>query len=90
MPRSFAIRSARKTFISDWYGTSRSFASDLSSSSMDAGSRKEIVVVDGLSWDEASKRHGRSEPLHRELDGKHHHRASTEYSVRIALLGVRW
>jgi len=35
--------------MSDWYGTSVSFASVLSSSSMDAGTRKEMVVVDGLS-----------------------------------------
>jgi hypothetical protein len=35
--------------MSDWYGTSFSFASVLSSSSIDAGTRKEMVVVDGLS-----------------------------------------
>src|SRR5207237_536011 len=46
--RSAASRSARKTFRRLWYGTSRWFASTLSSSSMLSGSRSEIVAVDGL------------------------------------------
>ena len=53
--RSWVIRSARKTFMSDWYGTSRSLASAFSSSSIDAGRRREIVVVEGLSWGKGTR-----------------------------------
>jgi len=41
--RSCAKRSARKTLSSDWYGTSRRFASTFRSSIMATGSRMEIV-----------------------------------------------
>src|SRR6266511_682239 len=42
-----ATWSARKTFINDWYGTSRSLARALSSSSSGTGRRIEIAAVDG-------------------------------------------
>jgi hypothetical protein len=44
------MRSARKTFTSDWYGTSRLFANSLSSSSIDSGRRREIVLHRGLEF----------------------------------------
>ena len=39
-----------KTFISDWYGTSRLLASRLSSASIMAGSRSEIVRCEGFKF----------------------------------------
>src|SRR5271154_1671666 len=45
---SRSTRSARNTFSSDWYGTSRLLARAFSSARGAAGSRKEIVSVDGL------------------------------------------
>src|SRR3989442_14631720 len=45
---SRSTRSARNTFSSDWYGTSRLLARAFSSARSAAGSRNEIVSVDGL------------------------------------------
>src|SRR5207245_8990575 len=42
-----ATCSARNTFINDWYGTSRSLARALSSSSSGTGRRMEMAAVDG-------------------------------------------
>ncbi len=39
------MRSARKTLSNDWYGTSRLLARTFKSSSIEAGSRSEIVAV---------------------------------------------
>src|SRR6266700_4711439 len=45
---SRSTRSARNTFSSDWYGTSRLLARAFSPARSAAGSRNEIVSVDGL------------------------------------------
>jgi hypothetical protein len=45
---SLSIRSARNIFSNDWYGTSHLLASAFNSASNAAGSRKEMVSVDGL------------------------------------------
>ncbi len=42
------MRSARKTLNNNWYGTSRLLARTFKSSSIQAGSRSEIVAVDGF------------------------------------------
>ena len=39
------MRSVRKTLSNDWYGTSRFLATTFKSSSIKAGSRREIVEV---------------------------------------------
>jgi hypothetical protein len=41
--------------MSDWYGTSCSFASAFSSSSIGSGSRIEMVVVDGLKFGKVAR-----------------------------------
>src|SRR5260221_4943873 len=45
---SRSTRSARNTFSNDWYGTSRLLARAFNSARSAAGSRNEIVSVDGL------------------------------------------
>ena len=56
VPCSAATRSARKTLSSDWYGTSRRFARAFRSASSGAGSRSEIVMVEGFRFGNAATR----------------------------------
>src|SRR5258708_4113116 len=53
---SRSTRSARNTFSSDWYGTSRLLARAFSSARSAAGRRNEIVSVDGLRFGNTATR----------------------------------